>query len=99
MGGIVIEEDLLTKYKVVDPDSEKGREIQSFLEKRARTLVGDQINFDDKPVLFLLSDTEEPNAFFMPPSNPSEVTSNYDDYPKIVTKNLTGRHVVWVTRQ
>ena len=52
MGGIVIEEDLLTKYKVVDPNSDRGKEIQDFLEKRARSLVGDQINFDVSPVLF-----------------------------------------------
>lgn len=94
---VVIEENLLTKYKVIDPSSVEGKRIHEFLRARAHRLANTQIDFDKTPVTFLFSDTEQPNAFFMQPSSPEERPRS-GEYPKRLTKNPLSTPVVCVSR-
>lgn len=66
MSAILIEEDLITKYKVIDKDLPEGKVINDFLLSRAKALAGKYIDFDKNPVTFVLSKSEEPNALFAP---------------------------------
>ncbi|MBL4588743.1 MAG: hypothetical protein JKY11_01520 [Alphaproteobacteria bacterium] len=64
MGGLLIEEDLLVKQSIIDKDTPEGQKIHNFLLGRAKRLVGHRIDFNKNPVAFVMSDSEEPNAFF-----------------------------------
>lgn len=62
----LIEEDLLTKQRIIHKDLPEGQVINAFLLSRAKALAGKYIDFDKTPVTFLLSEREDPNAFFAP---------------------------------
>lgn len=83
MGGRFIEEDLFTKYSIIDSRTAEGRAIHDFLSGRAKALAGKYIDFDQKPVTFVLSDQAEPNAFFAPAPDPSAKNAPEDMTVKI----------------
>ena len=76
---MLIEEDLFVKHRIIHPDTPAGQKIHAFFLARAKALAGRYIDFDKTPVTFLLSDTDEPNAFFMPVYDP-EKRPNDDSY-------------------
>lgn len=98
MGGILIEEDLLVKYSIVDSKTPEGKRIHEFLLARARALAGRYIDFDKNPITFLLSDTEEPNAFFAPAFDPKNKPRR-DDYKTVrYIRNPIPTPVICITR-
>lgn len=98
MGGILIEEDLLVKYSIIDSKLPEGQKIHEFLMSRAKALAGRYIDFDKTPITFVLSDTDEPNAFFAPLFNP-EKKPRRDDYKTIrYIRNPLPTPVICITR-
>ena len=65
MSGSLIEEDLVLKYRIIDKDSSAGQEIHNTLFPTAQLLAGHIIDFKKSPVAFVMSDLEQPNAFFV----------------------------------
>jgi hypothetical protein len=100
MSGRLIEEDLFTKYSIIDSRTPEGQKINSFLSARAKALAGKYIDFDKTPVTFVLSDADEPNAFFAPAPNPDpKKKPRRDDYETIrFIKNPLGTSIICVSR-
>ena len=63
MGWLILEEDLFVKRNIINPFSPEGRRIHNFLLERAKLLVGDKVDFDKTPVMFVMSDVDDINAF------------------------------------
>jgi hypothetical protein len=79
MGSRVIHEDLYVSQSIVDHKLPEGQKIHKFLADRAQALAGKYIDFKKTPVTFVLSDKDEPNAFFMrAPHNP-DGSPSYED--------------------
>lgn len=98
MSGILIEEDLLVKYSIIDSKTPEGQKIHEFLLDRAKALAGRYIDFDKNPITFLLSDTEEPNAFFAPAFDPKKKPRR-DDYKTVrYIRNPIPTPVICITR-
>lgn len=98
MGGILIEEDLLVKYSIINSKTPEGKRIHEFLLGRAKALAGRYIDFDKNPITFLLSDVEEPNAFFAPAFDPKKKPRR-DDYKTVrYIKNPIPTPVICITR-
>ena len=84
MSGRLIEEDLFTKYSIIDSRTPEGQKINSFLSARAKALAGKYIDFDKTPVTFVLSDSDQPNAFYAPAPDPDpDKKPRRDDYKTI----------------
>lgn len=88
-GRRLIEEDLFSRYSIVDNKTAEGQRIHSFLFERAKKLAGKYIDFDANPVTFVLSDEETPNAFFCDIFDP-EKAPKPDDYstPRYIRNHL-----------
>jgi len=84
MGGMLIEEDLLVSNRIIDKDTTNGKRINEFLSSRAQLLAGHIIDFKKFPVTFVLSDNNEPNAFYAPLYDIEEAQT-HDDYRNIRT--------------
>lgn len=98
MAGRLIEEDLFTKLSIIDVNLPEGQRIHQFLAARAQALAGKYIDFDKTPVTFLLSDSDEPNAFYAPAPDP-ENKPKRDDYETVrYIKNPLGTPVICITR-
>lgn len=98
MGGILIEEDLLVKYSIINSKTPEGQRIHEFLLGRAKALAGRYIDFDKNPITFLLSDAEEPNAFFAPAFDPKNKPRR-DDYKTVrYIRNPIPTPVICITR-
>lgn len=100
MSGRLIEEDLFIKYSIVDSRLPEGQKIHAFLAARAKALAGKYIDFDKTPVTFVLSDTEEPNAFFAaaPDHNPKNKPKRSDYETTRFIKNPLETPVICITR-
>ncbi len=98
MNTVRIEQDLLVKYRIIDPDSPSGQKANNFLLSRAKLLAGRYIDFDETPITFVLSDSGEPNAFFMPKLELHDKPEYDRERNVIFTNNPIGTHVVCVTR-
>ncbi len=96
----IIEEDFFVKHRIVDPHSAEGRRIHEFLLLRGKALGGRYIDFDKTPVTFVLSDSDQLNAFHMAPPNPDpDKKPPRDDYSTIrYTVNPLKTDVIGVTR-
>lgn len=96
----LIEEDLFTKYSIIDSRTPEGQKIHQFLLARAKALAGKYIDFEKTPVTFVLSDSSEPNAFFAPAPNPDpKKQPERSDYQTIrFIKNPLDTPVICVTR-
>lgn len=97
MRGRLIEEDLFTKYSIVDSRTPEGQEIHEFLATRARALAGKYIDFDKMPVTFVLSDSDEPNAFYAPAPDPEYDPHRGDDTVRYL-RNPLDTPVICITR-
>lgn len=94
----LIEEDLFTKYSIIDNATPEGQKIHDFLFARAKALAGKYIDFDKTPVTFVLSDSDQPNAFYAPAYDP-ENKPRRDDYETIrYIKNPLDTPVICITR-
>ncbi|MFN3826783.1 MAG: M48 family metalloprotease [Micavibrio sp.] len=94
----LIEEDLLTKFSIADVSTPAGKRAHEFLHARARALAGKYINFDETPVTFMISDSDEPNGFYAPPPDP-EYKPKRDSYEtRRYIKNPLGTHVICLSR-
>ena len=98
MSGILIEEDLLVKYSIVDHNLPEGQKIHDFLLARAKDLAGRYIDFDKNPVTFVLSDVEEPNAFFAPVFDPEHKPRRNDYKTARYVRNPIPTPVICMTR-
>ncbi len=100
MSGRLIEEDLFTKYSIVDSRLPEGQKIHDFLAVRAKALAGKYIDFDKTPAAFVLSDSDQPNAFYAPAPDPDpEKQPRRDEYETIrYNKNPLDTPVICVTR-
>lgn len=98
MGGILIEEDLLVKYSIIDSKTPEGKKIHEFLLGRAKALAGRYIDFDKNPITFLLSDVEEPNAFFAPAFDPKNRPRRDDHKTVSYIRNPIPTPVICITR-
>lgn len=98
MAGRLIDQDLVTVESIVDPYSEAGKRINSFLAARAQTLAGRYINFTETPVTFVLSDKDEPNAFFAPVFDPKNIPRRADHETVVFTRNPFPTPVICVSR-
>lgn len=100
MSGRLIEEDLFTKYSIIDSRTAEGQEIHDFLAARARALVGKYVDFDKTPVTFVLSDSDKPNAFYAPAPDPDpDNRPRRSDYETIrFIKNPLDTPIICVTR-
>lgn len=100
LSGRIIEEDLFTKYSIIDSALPEGQKIHAFLAARAQALAGKYIDFEKTPVTFVLSDSDTPNAFFAPAPNPDpDKRPRRDDYKSTRTiKNPLKTPVICVTR-
>lgn len=98
MAGRFIEENLFTKYSIIDPRLPEGQKIHAFLEARAHALASRYINFDETPVTFVISDSDEPNAFYAPGYDPKE-KPNRDQYdPVRYVRNPLDTAVICISR-
>ncbi|MES2729494.1 MAG: M48 family metalloprotease [Pseudomonadota bacterium] len=98
MRGRLIDQDLVTMHSIVDPYSVAGQRIHGFLESRAKALVGRHIDFTQSPVTFVLSDTDEPNAFFAPVFNEKNIPQREDHETVVFTRNPFPTPVICITR-
>lgn len=88
-GKRLIEEDLFSRYSIVDNNTVEGQRIHTFLFERAKKLASKSIDFNANPVTFVLSDDETPNAFFCDIFNPEKAPrpSEYQT-PRYVRNHL-----------
>jgi len=98
MGRIFLEEDLFVKHSIIDPSSPEGQKIHAFLLARAKLLVGKKLDLEKKPVAFVLSDREEPNAFYAPRSSKHRRSGSNEDRNTSFVKNPLDVPVICVTR-
>ena len=88
-GRRLIEEDLFSRYSIVDNRSAEGQRIHKFLFGRAQKLAGKCIDFNANPVTFVLSDEDTPNAFFCDIFDPEKAPRPSDyETPRYVRNPL-----------
>lgn len=100
MSGRLIEEDLFTKYSIIDSRTAEGQGIHDFLAARARALAKKYVDFNKTPVTFVLSDSDKPNAFYAPAPDPDpDKRPRRSDYETIrFIKNPLDTPIICVTR-
>jgi len=98
MRGRLIEEDLFTKFNIIDPKLPEGQKIHEFLMARAQVLAGKHIDFDKTPVTFVLSDSDEPNAFYAPVHDSKNVPKRDEYKVAHYIKNPLETPVVCISR-
>ncbi len=98
MRGRLIDQDLVTMHSIVDPYSVPGQHIHAFLESRAKALLGRHVDFTQFPVTYVLSDTDEPNAFFAPVFNEKNIPQREDHKTVVFTRNPFPTPVICITR-
>jgi hypothetical protein len=84
----------------VDNRLPEGQRIHEFLLARAKALAGKYIDFDETPVTFVLSDSDQPNAFFADAPDPNpENRPRRDEYQTVrAIKNPLKTRVICITR-
>ncbi len=95
MGSLLLKEDLISKFKIIDKNTPKGQKIHEFLLNRAKLLVRDRVDFEKTPVSFLMSDMEEPNAFYTDLRN--QKIRNRDENQKVYIEPY-GTRIICVTK-
>ncbi|MDD5586205.1 MAG: hypothetical protein PHY92_04510 [Alphaproteobacteria bacterium] len=98
MGYLLLEEDLFVKRSIIDYNSPAGQKIHAFLLARAKLLAGEKVDFENNPVAFVMSDSEEPNAFHAP-SPQEHGTPKRNEYNNIrYIKNPLNVPVICITK-